>query len=90
MLQVSVKPGQKVEAGQVIAVMTAMKMETTVGCPCTGIVSHVAIIKGDTLAAGDLMVRVSPGDGTSDEGGAGEGQAEGNGAGEVQGQEASV
>lgn len=61
-MQVAVKPGEKVEAGQEVAVMTAMKMETSVGSPCGGVVSHVAIIKGDTLAAGDLMLRITPAD----------------------------
>lgn len=64
-LQVGVKPGETVEAGQEVAVMTAMKMETSVGSPCDGVVSHVAIIKGDTLAAGDLMLRITPADGSS-------------------------
>jgi pyruvate/2-oxoglutarate dehydrogenase complex dihydrolipoamide acyltransferase (E2) component len=60
-MQVCVKPGQVIAAGQVLAVMSAMKMETTVGAPCDGVVSHVAVIKNDILEAGDLMVRITPG-----------------------------
>lgn len=70
-LQVSVKPGQTVEAGEVVAVMSAMKMETTVAAPVDGVVSHVAVIKGDTLDAGDLMIRIT----AADEVGAGNGAA---------------
>jgi pyruvate/2-oxoglutarate dehydrogenase complex dihydrolipoamide acyltransferase (E2) component len=64
-LQVGVKPGETVAAGQEVAVMTAMKMETSVGSPCDGVVSHVAIIKGDNLAVGDLMLRITPADAAS-------------------------
>jgi pyruvate dehydrogenase E2 component (dihydrolipoamide acetyltransferase) len=59
-LQVSVKPGETVKAGQVVAVMSAMKMETTVGCPCDGVISHVAVIVNDVLDAGDLLMRITP------------------------------
>lgn len=59
-VQVSVKPGQSVGAGEVVAVMSAMKMETTVAAPVDGVVSHVAVIKGDTLDAMDLMIRITP------------------------------
>ena len=53
------KPGEQVDAGQVVAVMSAMKMETTVGAPVAGTVSHVAVIKGDVIEAGDLVVRIN-------------------------------
>ena len=72
-MQVTVKPGEAVEAGQVVAVMSAMKMETTVGAPCDGVVSHVAVIKNDLLEAGDLIMRISE---ASDESGADAGAAE--------------
>lgn len=42
--------------------MSAMKMETTVAAPVDGIVSHVAADKGDTLDAGDLLIRITPAD----------------------------
>jgi 3-methylcrotonyl-CoA carboxylase alpha subunit len=58
-VQVSVKSGHTVKAGQVVAVMSAMKMETTVGAPCNGIVTHVAVINKDLLDAGDLLLRIS-------------------------------
>jgi pyruvate carboxylase len=48
-----------VKAGQVMAVMSAMKMETTVAAPCNGVVTHVAVITKDLLDVGDLMLRIS-------------------------------
>jgi pyruvate carboxylase len=58
-VQVSVKPGETVRAGQVVAVMSAMKMETTVGAPVAGTISHVAVIKGEAIEAMDLIVRIN-------------------------------
>lgn len=75
------KPGEKVKAGQVLAVMSAMKMETTVGSPCAGVISHVAVIKGDIIEGGDLIVRINAAEGEggeSEDGGDGAAQ---NGAG---------
>ena len=57
-----VKPGETVKAGQALAVMSAMKMETTVGATCDGVVSHVAVIKGDIIDGGDLVVRIKADD----------------------------
>ena len=78
-VQVSVTPGEKVKAGQVVAVMSAMKMETTVGSPCRGVVSHVAVIKGDIIEGGDLIVRIraaeGEGESESDDGGSAEAKA---------------
>lgn len=59
-LEVLVKPGEAVKAGQSVAVMSAMKMETAVGAPCAGVVSHVAVDKNDSIEAGDLLVRITP------------------------------
>eukprot|EP01025_Chloroclados_australasicus_P027830 TRINITY_DN2754_c0_g1_i6.p1 TRINITY_DN2754_c0_g1~~TRINITY_DN2754_c0_g1_i6.p1 ORF type:complete len:1182 (+),score=199.76 TRINITY_DN2754_c0_g1_i6:462-4007(+) len=64
-VEVSVKPGQQVSAGQPICVMSAMKMETAIGAPCDGIVKHVAVIKGDTLDAMDLLVLIETASGPS-------------------------
>ncbi|GMH36667.1 hypothetical protein BSKO_04540 [Bryopsis sp. KO-2023] len=58
-VEVSVAPGTKVKAGQELVVMSAMKMETAVCAPSEGVVSHVAIDKGDILDAGDLLVKIT-------------------------------
>jgi pyruvate carboxylase len=56
--EVMVQSGQTVTAGQSLAVMSAMKMETTVAAPCGGVVSVVNAVSGDTLKAGDLLVLI--------------------------------
>lgn len=62
-VEVSVKPGALVKPGQQLVVLSAMKMETAVCAPCNGVVKHVAVVKGDILDAGDLLVEVSTGTG---------------------------
>jgi pyruvate carboxylase len=57
-IEVSVKSGQPVHAGQQLAVLSAMKMETAVCAPIAGVVTQVAVLKNDQLDAGDLIVFV--------------------------------
>jgi pyruvate carboxylase len=57
-IEVSVKAGQAVHAGQQLAVLSAMKMETAVCSPIAGVVTQVAVDKNDALDAGDLIVYV--------------------------------
>lgn len=57
-IEVSVKTGQAVHPGQQLAVLSAMKMETAVCSPIAGVVTQVAVVKNDTLDAGDLIVYV--------------------------------
>ena len=46
------RAGSLVKAGQKLAVLSAMKMETAVQSPCDGLVRHVGVDKGDSLEAG--------------------------------------
>jgi hypothetical protein len=55
--EVSVKPGQAVAAGQVLVVMSAMKMETAVAAPCAGVVTQVRARLGAGLPAGPQRAR---------------------------------
>lgn len=57
-IEVSVKTGQAVHPGQQLAVLSAMKMETAVCSPIAGVVTQVAVVKNDSLDAGDLIVFV--------------------------------
>jgi oxaloacetate decarboxylase (Na+ extruding) subunit alpha len=55
-LRINVKPGQHVQAGQVVVVMEAMKMETEVRARNAGVVKHVAVYVNDTVTANDVLV----------------------------------
>ncbi|HKE98915.1 MAG TPA: biotin carboxylase N-terminal domain-containing protein [Actinomycetes bacterium] len=54
--RVEVGPGQRVAAGQLLAVVEAMKMETPLRAPSAGTVAEVRAARGDTVAAGQVIV----------------------------------
>jgi pyruvate carboxylase subunit B len=56
-LKLKVKVGDKVNEGDVVAVLEAMKMENDVHAPLSGTVDDIFVEEGDTVGAGDpLMV----------------------------------
>jgi acetyl/propionyl-CoA carboxylase alpha subunit/acetyl-CoA carboxylase carboxyltransferase component len=56
-LEICVAEGDKVVAGANLIIVTAMKMETAVVAPRTGIVKDIQKLKvGDTVAAGQVML----------------------------------
>ncbi|CAM9913442.1 unnamed protein product, partial [Heterosigma akashiwo] len=57
-LEVSCKPGDKVEKGDVLLVLSAMKMETSVAATCSGTVKSVHVDDGEQVGAGDLVVEI--------------------------------
>ena len=54
--KVNVKPGDAVEENQVLAVIEAMKMETSVVARMAGIVDQVLIKEGSSVKAGELLI----------------------------------
>ncbi|MEG1404706.1 MAG: biotin/lipoyl-containing protein, partial [Oscillospiraceae bacterium] len=56
--KVEVKPGDKVVENQVIAVVEAMKMETSVVARMDGTVDSVLVKQGQTVVAGELLVTI--------------------------------
>ena len=59
-LEVSVEPGQRVEAGQVLVVLEAMKMEHRVTAPADGTVTAVLVAVGDQVATGAELLAFAP------------------------------
>jgi len=56
--KVHVAPGDRVEEGQPLLVVEAMKMETAVSAPRGGTVSDVFVREGDVVAVGDALVTI--------------------------------
>ncbi len=59
-LEVLVKEGDKVEAGQPLLVMEAMKMETTLAAEGHAIVAKVRVAVGQMVGHGDVLIELSP------------------------------
>jgi glutaconyl-CoA/methylmalonyl-CoA decarboxylase subunit gamma len=57
-LGLKVKEGEKVQAGQVLLVMEAMKMENAIAAPFGGTVSRVHVREGDSVGEGDRLVEL--------------------------------
>jgi len=55
---VRVKQGDKVEKGQALVVLSAMKMETIVSAPMSGTIKRMATSLEEDLAAGDLLFEI--------------------------------
>ena len=58
-LQLKVKEGDAVSAGQLVLVMEAMKMENEITSPHTGTVKKIFIAEGDSVGEGDPLVEIS-------------------------------
>jgi acetyl-CoA/propionyl-CoA carboxylase biotin carboxyl carrier protein len=58
--QVMVTGGDEVSAGQVLAVVEAMKMENPLRAPHAGRIAGLAVAAGDTVAQGAPLCRVTP------------------------------
>jgi propionyl-CoA carboxylase alpha chain len=57
-VRVAVAPGDRVEAGQVLVVLEAMKMEHAVAAGGPGTVAEVAVAEGDQVETGRVLVVV--------------------------------
>ena len=49
------KEGARVNAGDPIVILEAMKMENAVGSPVDGIVTEIKFNEGDQVAGGDVL-----------------------------------
>ncbi len=58
-VRVLVRKGDRVEKGQAVIVLEAMKMENEVASPYSGVVEEVLVSEGDKVQAGDVMMVIS-------------------------------
>jgi biotin carboxyl carrier protein len=59
-LGINVKEGDKIELGQVLLVLEAMKMENEISSTVEGVVRKINCKVGDTVANGDVLIEVDP------------------------------
>ncbi len=59
-ITVSVAAGDRVAAGQAIAIIEAMKIEHRVVASCAGVVERVAVAAGGQVAAREVVVVIVP------------------------------
>jgi pyruvate carboxylase len=59
-VNVKVNVGDEVQRGAPLVVLSAMKMETVVTSPIDGIVQKIAVVDGDSMEPGDLLVSLKP------------------------------
>ena len=57
-IDIRVKEGEKVEQGQPLVILSAMKMEMVVAAPITGVVKSISCSKGMKLEGEDLLVEI--------------------------------
>ena len=58
-IEISVKEGQAVKAGQKVAVLEAMKMENEIQAPVDGTVTAILVNKGDSVLEGAEIVKIA-------------------------------
>ena len=57
-IDVKVKEGDKVEKGQLLMVISAMKMEMSVSAPISGVVKTISVQKGQKMQGDDLLLEI--------------------------------
>jgi oxaloacetate decarboxylase (Na+ extruding) subunit alpha len=58
-IKVLVESGQQVEEGENVIILEAMKMETAICAPKSGMVDKVGVKEGDTVTLGDCLLTIS-------------------------------
>jgi biotin carboxyl carrier protein len=58
-LDVKVKAGDSVKAGDILVILEAMKMENEIVAPTDGTVAAINVNKGDTVNSGDVLVSMN-------------------------------
>ena len=58
-LEISVKEGDSVKAGQTVLVMESMKMENQIQAPYDGVVKKILVKNGDNILEGENLLEIS-------------------------------
>ena len=58
-IKILVKKGERVEEGQSLAVIEAMKMETNIVATIEGIIEAVYVSEGQQVKTGELLMKIS-------------------------------
>ncbi|GJJ11273.1 hypothetical protein Clacol_005505 [Clathrus columnatus] len=59
-VEVRVTEGHEIKRGDIICILSAMKMESAVSAPVSGHVKRVLVQEGDSINQGDLIVEIAP------------------------------
>lgn len=59
-LQVEVKKGKKVKAGDLLLIHEAMKMQNRIVAPVSGVITELNVAPGDKIGKNHLMVKIEP------------------------------
>jgi acetyl-CoA/propionyl-CoA carboxylase, biotin carboxylase, biotin carboxyl carrier protein len=57
-LRVLVEPGQEIQAGDVVCILEAMKMENAIPAPRAGVVTEIPVDAGQNVQPGDTLVEL--------------------------------
>ena len=57
-IEVSVREGQSVKAGDKVAILEAMKMENEIGATKDGVIAAIHVSKGASVNEGDPIVTI--------------------------------
>ncbi len=58
-VDIKVSVGDKVEAGAVVVILEAMKMENEIVAPSAGTVASIKVNKGASVSTGDVLVTIA-------------------------------
>lgn len=59
--EISVNVGDEVRAGDVVVILTAMKLENEITAPASGKVAQIAVTAGDNVNSGERLIRLDTG-----------------------------
>lgn len=57
-IEILVKPGDKVKKGEDLMVLDAMKMQNKIKCPADGVIKSISVSKGNRVSKGTLLAEL--------------------------------